>query len=139
MEQLLINYANERLQQFFIENVFAAEKEEYSAEGIDPSCVVYEDNMALIGVIDNEKGKSADGKTLPLGVMKQLNSSCMSGSGTDSSFLSDCKKSGYDPSLFENAAGKYANEQFILVTEMRFGELSERLFMHRMSHLTILR
>ena len=95
--------------------------------------------MALIGVIDNEKGKNADGKALPLGIMKQLNSSCMSGSGTDQSFLSTCKQAGYDPSLFENAAGKYANEQFILVTEMRFGELSERLFMHRMSHLTILR
>lgn len=118
LEQLLINYANERLQQFFIENVFAAEKEEYSNEGIDPSCVVYEDNMALITVIDNEKTKSAEGKPLALGLMKQLNSSCMSGSGTDATFLSDCKKAGYDASLFEQGQGKNANDQFILVHSM---------------------
>ena len=33
LEQLLINYANERLQQFFISNVFAKERVIYSDEG----------------------------------------------------------------------------------------------------------
>jgi myosin heavy subunit len=118
LEQLLINYANERLQQFFIENVFAAEKLEYSNEGIDPACVVYEDNMALIMVIDNEKAKDAEGQPLCLGIMKQLNSSCMSGSGTDATFLADVKKAGYNADLFEPGPGKYANEQFVLCHSM---------------------
>mmetsp|Transcript_13867 Transcript_13867/g.25492 ORF Transcript_13867/g.25492 Transcript_13867/m.25492 type:complete len:1236 (+) Transcript_13867:41-3748(+) len=34
-EQFLINYCNERLQQFFNRQVFAAEAEEYRAEGLD--------------------------------------------------------------------------------------------------------
>ena len=50
--------------------------------------------------------------------MKQLNSSCMSGSGTDATFLADVKKAGYSPELFEPGAGKFANEQFVLIHSM---------------------
>ena len=34
-EQLLINYANEKLQQMFIETCFKAEQEEYLSEGVE--------------------------------------------------------------------------------------------------------
>ncbi|KAL8447390.1 hypothetical protein Emag_004361 [Eimeria magna] len=54
-EQFLINYANERLQQFFIQQVFQAEQAEYEAEGIDYSMIVYSDNASVLEVFDKPK------------------------------------------------------------------------------------
>ena len=100
LEQLLINYANERLQQFFIANVFAKERTTYTEEGIDPSCVTFEDNQGFILVVDNEKTKEG-----PLGILMQLNSSCKNGSGTDQTFLNDCKNAKYNADHFEMGSG----------------------------------
>eukprot|EP00043_Microstomoeca_roanoka_P014896 m.148547 g.148547 ORF g.148547 m.148547 type:complete len:961 (-) comp16135_c0_seq1:237-3119(-) len=47
-EQLLINLANERLQQFFNDHIFKMELDEYAKEGIDGSQISYEDNSALL-------------------------------------------------------------------------------------------
>lgn len=47
-EQLLINLANERLQQFFNDHIFKMELDEYAKEGIDGSQITYEDNSALL-------------------------------------------------------------------------------------------
>ena len=114
-QQRGINLANERLQQFFIASVFAAERKVYEAENLDPSCVVFEDNAAIIAIIDNEKSKDADGNALLFGILKHLNGVCNNPSGTDQSFLSDCKSTGYDAKLFEPGSGSKANEQFILI------------------------
>ncbi|KAF8818153.1 myosin H [Cardiosporidium cionae] len=54
-EQFLINYANEKLQQFFIQQVFQAEKAEYEVEGIDHSMITYSDNAEVILVFDKPK------------------------------------------------------------------------------------
>ena len=43
-EQLTINYANERLHQFFINLVIKLEQERYKKEGIDWNQVEYKDN-----------------------------------------------------------------------------------------------
>jgi hypothetical protein len=109
LEQLLINYANERLQQFFIANVFAKERVIYSDEGIDPSCVTFEDNSAFIMVVDNDKAKEG-----PVGIMAQLNSSCKNGSGTDQTFLNDVKNAKYPSEHFEPGGGSKATEVFYL-------------------------
>ena len=66
-EQLLINYANERLQLFFIENSLRREQEEYTSEGIGWEPVTVADNhhvctlfdshtvtMGLFAIIDNQ-------------------------------------------------------------------------------------
>eukprot|EP00049_Salpingoeca_infusionum_P017711 m.354083 g.354083 ORF g.354083 m.354083 type:complete len:962 (-) comp16916_c0_seq1:372-3257(-) len=47
-EQLLINLANERLQQFFNDHIFKMELDEYAKEGIDGSTITYEDNSGLL-------------------------------------------------------------------------------------------
>ena len=50
-EQLCINFANEKLQQFFNKHVFISEQEEYSAQGIVGSSVTFCDNQNVIDVI----------------------------------------------------------------------------------------
>lgn len=50
-EQLLINLANERLQQFFNDFIFKMELDEYAKEGIDGSKITYEDNAALLELL----------------------------------------------------------------------------------------
>jgi hypothetical protein len=112
LEQLLINYANERLQQFFIANVFAKERITYSDEGIDPSCVSFEDNAGFILVIDKDTGRDC------LGILSQLNSSCRNGSGTDTTFLNDCKSAKYPKEFFEEGSGVKAAEVFYLLHSM---------------------
>ncbi len=54
-EQLCINYANERLQQFFNNHIFKLEQEEYKKEGIDWSNVDFVDNKSILDLIDDSK------------------------------------------------------------------------------------
>lgn len=54
-EQLCINYANERLQQFFNNHIFKLEQEEYKKEGIDFTQVEFVDNKNIIELIDDIK------------------------------------------------------------------------------------
>lgn len=54
-EQLCINYANERLQQFFNNHIFKLEQEEYRKEGIDWSKVEFSDNKDILDLIDDPK------------------------------------------------------------------------------------
>ncbi|CDI80568.1 myosin, putative [Eimeria acervulina] len=81
-EQFLINYANERLQQFFIQQVFQAEKAEYEAEGIDHSMIVYSDNAAVLEVFDKPKA----------GIFAFLEEQCLLQTGTSESFTAACHK-----------------------------------------------
>lgn len=54
-EQLCINYANERLQQYFNNHIFKIEQEEYKKEGIDFTFVEFKDNNEIIELIDGAK------------------------------------------------------------------------------------
>ena len=54
-EQLCINYANERLQQYFNNHIFTLEQEEYKKEGIDWTQVDFVDNNDIIDLIDSNK------------------------------------------------------------------------------------
>ena len=47
-EQLCINLANEQLQFFFNEHIFAQELEEYRREGINTADVKYQDNKPVL-------------------------------------------------------------------------------------------
>ncbi|KAK3569292.1 hypothetical protein QTP86_026559, partial [Hemibagrus guttatus] len=64
-EQLCINIANEQIQFYFNQHIFALEQMEYQSEGIDASLVEYEDNrpildmflqkpMGLLSLLDEE-------------------------------------------------------------------------------------
>ena len=48
LEQLCINYTNEKLHQVFINEVFEGEKRIYESEGIDPGAIEFTDNAAVL-------------------------------------------------------------------------------------------
>lgn len=75
-EQLCINYANERLQQFFNNHIFKLEQEEYKKEGIDWSQVDFIDNKSIIELIDENK----------LSIFTILDSEGITPNATDESF-----------------------------------------------------
>ncbi|XP_072547051.1 unconventional myosin-VIIb [Salminus brasiliensis] len=50
-EQLCINYANEQLQQFFVEHVFKLEQEEYLKEGIKWKSINFTDNQLTLDLL----------------------------------------------------------------------------------------
>jgi len=79
LEQLCINFCNERLQAAFNESVFAAVQEENAAEGIvlpaaDLSDV---DNSEVVRLIGGKPG----------GILHSLNEECIVPKGSDASFL----------------------------------------------------
>ncbi|XP_077997309.1 myosin-IIIb-like [Glandiceps talaboti] len=47
-EQLCINIANEQIQYYFNQHIFAWEQQEYLSEGIDADLITYEDNRPLL-------------------------------------------------------------------------------------------
>ena len=50
-EQLCINYANEHLQQFFVQHIFKMEQDYYTEEGILWSHIEFEDNQTILDLI----------------------------------------------------------------------------------------
>ena len=90
-EQFCINYANEKLQQFFIAHVFKKEVEAYIEEQIDYSEVSFVDNQDTIDIIEKR----------PMGILSLLEEQCLFPRSTDSSFLqkvhSSHKKNGMKP------------------------------------------
>ncbi|KAJ8607011.1 hypothetical protein CTAYLR_006242 [Chrysophaeum taylorii] len=76
-EQLLINFANERLQQRFVADVLARAQQELVAEGIPWAHVEYDDNAEILRLIEGRAG-----------LVDILNEECIRGaSGTDANFV----------------------------------------------------
>nr|CCA16530.1 myosinlike protein putative [Albugo laibachii Nc14] len=55
-EQFCINYANEKLQQKFTLDVFKTVEEEYVREGLKWDHIEYQDNQAILDIIDGKMG-----------------------------------------------------------------------------------
>ncbi|NXN19690.1 MYH3 protein, partial [Indicator maculatus] len=76
LEQLCINFTNEKLQQFFNHHMFVLEQEEYKKEGIEWEFIDF--GMDLAGCIELiEK---------PMGIFSILEEECMFPKATDTSF-----------------------------------------------------
>lgn len=55
-EQLLINYANEKLQRYFNRHVFEVEQRMYSDEGVDWTYITFNDNQPCLDLIEGTVG-----------------------------------------------------------------------------------
>ena len=75
-EQLCINYANEKLQAKFTEDVFRAVQVEYEAEGIELAEITYDDNTDVLDLIEGRGG-----------LLAMLNEECVRPGGNDMEFV----------------------------------------------------
>ena len=63
LEQLCINYTNEKLHQVFINEVFEGEKRVYEAEGIDPGAIEFTDNAMVLEMNSGQNPHDISGKS----------------------------------------------------------------------------
>ncbi|XP_027726178.1 unconventional myosin-XIX isoform X1 [Vombatus ursinus] len=66
LEQLCINYANEKLQQHFVAHYLRAQQEEYAAEGLEWSFISYQDNQSCLDLIEGS----------PVSIFSLINEEC---------------------------------------------------------------
>ncbi|XP_055256281.1 unconventional myosin-XIX isoform X2 [Moschus berezovskii] len=66
LEQLCINYANEKLQQHFVAHYLRAQQEEYAVEGLEWSFVSYQDNQPCLDLIEGS----------PISICSLINEEC---------------------------------------------------------------
>uniref|UniRef100_H9GF37 Unconventional myosin-XIX n=2 Tax=Anolis carolinensis TaxID=28377 RepID=H9GF37_ANOCA len=66
LEQLCINYANEKLQQHFVSHFLKAQQEEYALEGFEWSFINYQDNQSCLDAIEGS----------PVSIFSLLNEEC---------------------------------------------------------------
>ena len=75
-EQLCINYANEKLQQKFTEDIFRSVQAEYIEEGIALAEITFDDNTDVLDLIEGRTGLCA-----------LLNEECVRPKGSDEAFV----------------------------------------------------
>ena len=73
LEQLCINYCNERLQELFDEFIFTKEQDTYADHGIDWTYVEFAGNTGCLDLIENR----------PIGLISLLDETCMYPQGND--------------------------------------------------------
>lgn len=99
LEQLCINFANEKLQRMFTEAVFESILAEYQKEGINVDAMTYEDNTKVVELID------ASGT----GILSLLSEECFFPSGSDASWLQKIKQAhAKHPNFIEERMDKTA-------------------------------
>lgn len=76
-EQLCINYANEKLQQKFTQDIFRSVQAEYEFEGIELGEITYDDNTDVLDLVEGR-----------MGLIAFLNEECVRPGGSDKGFVS---------------------------------------------------
>ena len=82
LEQLCINFANEKLQRMFTEAVFESVLAEYKKEGIDVGLMTFEDNSPVVKLIEDS----------PSGLLTLLSEECFFPNGSDAGWLGKIKE-----------------------------------------------
>ncbi|KRX06758.1 P-loop containing nucleoside triphosphate hydrolase [Pseudocohnilembus persalinus] len=89
-EQLNINYANEKLQQFFNINMFQQEQQLYKEEGIEWDYLQFSDNQKIIEIFEGT----------PVSVFSFIDDQCKIAQGKDSAILQNINKNLNSEKLF---------------------------------------
>ncbi|KAH9127251.1 hypothetical protein AeMF1_002429 [Aphanomyces euteiches] len=89
-EQLCINYANEKLQQKFTQDVFKSIQVEYEEEGIPWTKIEFADNLNVLELIEGR-----------FGLLALLNEECMRPKGSDAAFTNKLSAHYNDNDRFE--------------------------------------
>lgn len=88
-EQLCINYANEKLQQKFTQDIFRSVQAEYEYEGIELEEITYDDNTDVLDLVEGR-----------MGMLAFLNEECVRPGGNDKSYVSKAKAMNKDSPCF---------------------------------------
>ncbi|KAG2516491.1 hypothetical protein BBO99_00008000, partial [Phytophthora kernoviae] len=100
-EQLCINYANEKLQQKFTQDVFKSIQQEYEEEGIPWTRIEFADNANVLSLLEGR-----------FGVLSLLNEECMRPKGSDAAFANKLKAHYSDNDRFE--CPRFARDAFVI-------------------------
>lgn len=101
-EQFCINYANEKLQQFFNVHIFKMEQELYDREEIKWSHITFQDNQECLDLIAEK----------PPAILQILDEQCNLRSGTDEGFLEELHKAKATHKYYDKP--KIAKKVFII-------------------------
>eukprot|EP00934_Nitzschia_sp_Nitz4_P004752 Nitzschia sp. Nitz4//scaffold342_size18221//7904//11837//NITZ4_008795-RA/size18221-snap-gene-0.25-mRNA-1//-1//CDS//3329548577//4742//frame0 len=88
-EQLCINYANEKLQQKFTQDVFQSVQVEYEMEGIQLEEITYDDNTDVLDLVEGK-----------MGLLACLNEECLRPKGSDKAFVYKAQAMNKDNATF---------------------------------------
>lgn len=100
-EQLCINYANEKLQQKFTQDVFKTVQIEYQNEGLSWELVTYQDNADVLELIEGR-----------LGILDLLNEECLVPRGSDCNFLAKMHMNNSNHSCFTSRGVDIEKDEF---------------------------
>src|SRR5690606_31287599 len=78
-EQFCINFANERLQQYFNEHIILSEQQEYMREALPWTPLEVDDNSDTIELVQSK----------PSGIIAILDSTCVMPKGSDAIFVNN--------------------------------------------------
>jgi myosin-5 len=88
-EQLCINYANEKLQQKFTEDIFRSVQAEYEYQGIELEEITYDDNADVLDLVEGR-----------MGLIAFLNEECVRPGGSDKAFVSKARAMNAENGIF---------------------------------------